>query len=172
MSWESIDGIIWVALAGSGSGILTAVILILLLRMKNAKKTHQNQFQTSFVFSGNLKQTTLLDAIQFLEIGRREGILHVYSGRRKGYLTFLKGQVVDAFVQGHNPTVQQVSGAGQLPAEIVDEQHAAIGLQLERRFVEAGVLIVNQVEGFQSQFAANDDVGTMDAHPALIGRAR
>jgi hypothetical protein len=97
MSWESIDGIIWVALAGSGSGILTAVILILLLRMKNAKKTHQNQFQTSFVFSGNLKQTTLLDAIQFLEIGRREGILHVYSGRRKGYLTFLKGQVVDAF---------------------------------------------------------------------------
>lgn len=97
MSWESIDGIIWVALAGLGSGILTAVILILLLRMKNAKKTHQNQFQTSFVFSGNLKQTTLLDAIQFLEIGRREGILHVYSGRRKGYLTFLKGQVVDAF---------------------------------------------------------------------------
>lgn len=97
MSWESIEGIIWVAIAGSGSGILSAVILILLLRMKHSKKTHQGQFQTSFVFSGNLKQTTLLDAIQFLEIGRREGILHVYSGRRKGYLTFLKGQVVDAF---------------------------------------------------------------------------
>ncbi len=97
MSWESIEGIIWVAIAGSGSGVLTAVILILLLRMKHSKKTHQGQFQTSFVFSGNLKQTTLLDAIQFLEIGRREGILHVYSGRRKGYLTFIKGQVVDAF---------------------------------------------------------------------------
>ncbi len=97
MSWESIEGIIWVAIAGLGSGILTAVILILLIRMKHAKKTQQNQFQTSFVFSGNLKQTTLLDAIQFLEIGRREGILHVYSGRRKGYLTFFKGQVIDAF---------------------------------------------------------------------------
>ena len=97
MSWESVEGIIWVAIAGLGSGVLSAVILILLIRMKNAKKTHQTQFQTSFVFSGNLKQTTLLDAIQFLEIGRREGILHVYSGRRKGYLTFLKGQVVDAF---------------------------------------------------------------------------
>ncbi len=97
MSWESIEGIIWVAVAGLGSGVLSAVILILLLRMKYAKKTHQNQYQTSFVFSGNLKQTTLLDAIQFLEIGRREGILHIYSGRRKGYLTFLKGQVVDAF---------------------------------------------------------------------------
>ncbi|NLL14038.1 MAG: DUF4388 domain-containing protein [Fibrobacter sp.] len=97
MSWESVEGIIWVAIAGLGSGVLSAVILILLIRMKHAKKTHQTQFQTSFVFSGNLKQTTLLDAIQFLEIGRREGILHVYSGRRKGYLTFLKGQVVDAF---------------------------------------------------------------------------
>lgn len=97
MSWESVEGIIWVAIAGLGSGVLSTVILILLIRMKHAKKTHQTQFQTSFVFSGNLKQTTLLDAIQFLEIGRREGILHVYSGRRKGYLTFLKGQVVDAF---------------------------------------------------------------------------
>lgn len=97
MSWESIEGIIWVAIAGLGSGVLTAVILILLIRMNHSKKTQQNQFQTSFVFSGNLKQTSLLDAIQFLEIGRREGILHVYSGRRKGYLTFLKGQVVDAF---------------------------------------------------------------------------
>ncbi len=97
MNWESIEGVIWIAVAGLGSGILSAVILILLLRLKRAKKTHQGQYQTSFVFSGNLKQTTLLDAIQFLEIGRREGILHIYSGRRKGYLTFLKGQVVDAF---------------------------------------------------------------------------
>ena len=96
MSWESVEGIIWVAIAGLGSGVLSAVILILLIRMKHAKNS-STQFQTSFVFSGNLKQTTLLDAIQFLEIGRREGILHVYSGRRKGYLTFLKGQVVDAF---------------------------------------------------------------------------
>ncbi|HEX3019329.1 MAG TPA: DUF4388 domain-containing protein [Chitinispirillaceae bacterium] len=97
MNLESINGIAWVATAGLASGILSAVILILVLRSKHAKKTHQGQFQTSFVFSGNLKQTTLLDAIQFLEIGRREGILHIFSGRRKGYLTFLKGQVVDAF---------------------------------------------------------------------------
>ncbi|KMQ52150.1 hypothetical protein CHISP_0831 [Chitinispirillum alkaliphilum] len=38
----------------------------------------------------------MLDAMQFLEIGRREGILHVYSGRRKGYLTFHKGKAIDA----------------------------------------------------------------------------
>ncbi len=52
---------------------------------------------TTFVFSGNLKQTNLLEAMQFLEIGRREGILHIYSGRRKGYLIFSDGQVIDAF---------------------------------------------------------------------------
>lgn len=97
MNWDSIEGVVWVAVAGLGSGILTAVILLLIFKLKSAKKTHPGQYQTSFVFSGNLKQTTLLDAIQFLEIGRREGILHIYSGRRKGYLTFLKGQVVDAF---------------------------------------------------------------------------
>lgn len=52
---------------------------------------------TSFLFSGNLKQTSIVDAIQFLEIGKREGILHIYSGRRKGYITFAKGKVIDAF---------------------------------------------------------------------------
>jgi len=57
----------------------------------------EQPYKTSFAFSGNLRQTPLLDAIQFLEIGRREGILHIYCGRRKGYLIFVKGQVVDAF---------------------------------------------------------------------------
>ena len=52
---------------------------------------------TAFVFSGSLRQTSLLEAVQFLEIGGREGILHVYSGRRKGYLIFSKGKVIDAF---------------------------------------------------------------------------
>ena len=57
----------------------------------------EEKYKTTFAFQGNLRQTNLLDAIQFLEIGRREGILHVYCGRRKGYLIFVKGQVVDAF---------------------------------------------------------------------------
>ncbi|HLV31560.1 MAG TPA: DUF4388 domain-containing protein [Chitinispirillaceae bacterium] len=98
MNWQ---GLIYVVVAGLGSGILGAVILILLFR-KKTKKKNSGQYNTSFVFSGNLAQTTLLDAIQFLEIGRREGILHIYSGRRKGYLTFCKGQVVDGFYRNEN----------------------------------------------------------------------
>jgi hypothetical protein len=57
----------------------------------------EEHYKTSFAFSGNLKQTPLIDAIQFLEIGRREGILHIYCGRRKGYLIFKEGHVMDAF---------------------------------------------------------------------------
>jgi len=52
---------------------------------------------TRYAFAGNLKQTSLLDAVQFLELGRREGVLHIYSGRRKGYLSFCGGRVIDAF---------------------------------------------------------------------------
>jgi hypothetical protein len=78
-------------------GIGTALVIVLAIRASRDKKQSHGQYLTTFVFSGNLKQTTLLDAIQFLEIGQREGILHIYSGRRKGYLTFVKGQVVDAF---------------------------------------------------------------------------
>ncbi|MCX7726441.1 MAG: DUF4388 domain-containing protein [Chitinispirillaceae bacterium] len=78
-------------------GIVSALSVVFFLKVSQRKRVHQGQAMTTFVFSGNLKQTSLLDAIQFLEIGQREGILHIYSGRRKGYLTFVKGQVVDAF---------------------------------------------------------------------------
>jgi hypothetical protein len=82
---------------GFGCGVGAALIIVLTIRSSREKQRTQGQYLTTFVFSGNLKQTSLLDAIQFLEIGQREGILHIYSGRRKGYLTFVKGQVVDAF---------------------------------------------------------------------------
>ncbi len=93
-----IDAQVWVMLGGVIPGLAVGVSLFLLLRSRiqdeNELDTVKN---TTFVFSGNLKQTNLLEAIQFLEIGRREGILHVYCGRRKGYLIFSVGQVIDAF---------------------------------------------------------------------------
>jgi hypothetical protein len=90
--------IVLTAAAGLGSGAIAGVGLTLIIGMLIRRKAPgHSQYATSFVFSGNLKQTNLLDAIQFLEIGRREGILHIYSGRRKGYLTFVNGKVVDAF---------------------------------------------------------------------------
>jgi hypothetical protein len=89
---------VWVLVTGLLCGA-AAASLIILLREKRRRSSAEwtGQSNTSFVFSGNLKHTSLLDAIQFLEIGQREGVLHIYSGRRKGYLTFIKGQVVDGF---------------------------------------------------------------------------
>jgi hypothetical protein len=92
-----LDGNAWIAVSGLAGGLASGFTGFYFFRRQRSKKLPQGQYNTSFVFSGNLKQTSLLDAIQFLELGRREGILHIYSGRRKGYLTFVKGQVVDAF---------------------------------------------------------------------------
>jgi hypothetical protein len=86
-----------VTVSAFSAGVLCSAGVLIVNTLKRKKKASQQNYSTSFVFSGNLKQTTLLDAIQFLEIGRRDGILHIFSGRRKGYLTFVKGKVVDAF---------------------------------------------------------------------------
>jgi hypothetical protein len=90
-------GIVGIAATGLASGLLVGSIGVYFVRRFRSEKKASNQFTTRFMYSGNLKQTNLLDAIQFLEIGRREGILHLYIGRRKGYVTFVGGSIVDAF---------------------------------------------------------------------------
>ena len=93
-----MDNMIFLAAAGFSGGIVSAAGIVLGAKVLTKEKfLEDSPYKTSFAFSGNLKQTPLLDAIQFLEIGRREGILHVYCGRRKGYLIFKDGQVADAF---------------------------------------------------------------------------
>jgi hypothetical protein len=89
---------IWALIIGLLTGIAAAgLIMFLRERKRRASAEWSGRSSTTFAFSGNLKHTSLLDAIQFLEIGQREGVLHIYSGRRKGYLTFYKGQVIDGF---------------------------------------------------------------------------
>ncbi len=90
-------GQVWIVLAGLFAGAAAGALVVVAPWRKTALDPSADNKNTSFIFSGNLKQTNLLEAIQFLEIGRREGILHVYSGRRKGYLIFSSGQVIDAF---------------------------------------------------------------------------
>lgn len=79
--------------AGAAGGSAVMAVLTFL----KSRKSPRQQRHTTFLFSGNLKQTSIVDAIQFLEIGKREGILHIYCGRRKGYITFSRGRVIDAF---------------------------------------------------------------------------
>jgi hypothetical protein len=90
------DGI---AAGGLVAGLILGIVAVVLLRRRRVVLRTEQQFSTRFMYSGNLGQTNLLDAIQFLEIGNREGILHLYEGRNKGYLVFLDGHIIDAFFQ-------------------------------------------------------------------------
>lgn len=91
-----------IIITGFIAGIIISLLSAFYLRSRKTKREVSDELKnTSFVFSGNLKQTNLLEAIQFLEIGMREGILHIYSGRRKGYLIFSKGTVIDAFYRNN-----------------------------------------------------------------------
>jgi hypothetical protein len=94
----TMDNPVILAIAGFLAGAVAGVAVALLKRaLTKEKMPEEENYKTTFSFSGNLKQTPLLDAIQFLEMGRREGILHIYCGRRKGYLIFKDGKVADAF---------------------------------------------------------------------------
>ena len=84
---------------GFAAGLAVGILTVILLRRRRAVLHTEQQFTTRFMYSGNLKQTNLLDAIQFLEIGRREGILQIYDGKNKGYLAFSGGRIIDAFFQ-------------------------------------------------------------------------
>jgi hypothetical protein len=78
-------------------GALIATAIIFVRKLTKTTRQLPQGYQTSFIYSGNLKQTSIVDAIQLLEIGKREGVLHIFHGRRKGYIVFSKGTVIDAF---------------------------------------------------------------------------
>ncbi len=91
-----------IIITGFIAGIIISLFSAFYLQSRKTKRNvSEEPKNTTFVFSGTLKQTNLLEAIQFLEIGMREGILHIYSGRRKGYLIFSKGTVIDAFYRNN-----------------------------------------------------------------------
>ena len=79
-----------------------------------------------------------------------------------------QAQVVVPLLQGHDPAVQAVRRAQPLAAEIVDHQRAAVALHLQRRFADARLLVDGDFQAFHRQFAADDDRGPADAHPAMV----
>lgn len=83
--------------AGIVGGGVAALGLHGVYRVVKSTRKPIRSANTSFIYSGNLKQTSIVDAIQLLEIGKREGVLHIYHGRRKGYIAFRTGAVIDAF---------------------------------------------------------------------------
>ena len=81
-------------------------------------------------------------------------------------------QEVDPALERHDPAVQQVARRNPLAAEVVDDEHAAVGLQLDRRLVELGDRVERQVQHLERQLAADHDHRPPDLLPPLIARWR
>ena len=64
--------------------------------------------------------------------------------------------------------MSRLRGADELAAEVVDDEAAAEGLDVERRLVEVAGGVVAEVEHFEGKFAAGDDEGPAAGNPAGI----
>ena len=80
----------------------------------------------------------------------------------------MQRQVIDAVLQRDNPAVQQVARAHLLAAKVVDQQDAAVGLDLKRRFIIFERIVKHQIQTSQGQLAARHNEWAFDTHPARI----
>ncbi len=80
----------------------------------------------------------------------------------------MEGQVIRAFLQGHDPSVQQIPWSSLLATEVVDQQHAPVCLHLQRGLIVAASLLVDQVEFLEQHLTAYSDNWTANPDPALV----
>lgn len=87
------------------AGILCGLSLYPLFRsiVKAAKKRvalRQEEMrlkETSFILSGTFEDNQFVASIETLIKQKRQGVLHLFLGRRKGYLLFRDGSVIDVY---------------------------------------------------------------------------
>src|SRR5439155_710100 len=63
---------------------------------------------------------------------------------------------VDSLFQRQNPPVQQVARTDDLSTEVVDQEHAAIRLDVQRGGVEIARRVVPQIEHVEREFPGGD----------------
>src|SRR5262245_24976204 len=78
--------------------------------------------------------------------------------------------MIDAVLEWIDPAVEQLPRFDALAAEIVEQEGAAVRLQMQRRFVVAAALAIGEIESLQGQIATDDDEGTPHAYPPAIDR--
>ena len=118
---------------------------------------------------GNAAQERLVGQRRGIEVGR-EHRQHVE--RHLELLAGVQGQDSRPRLERHDPPVEQIVGPDALAAEVVHQEHAAVGPQLQRRLVEPRDRVEGQVELIERELAADHDDGPPDAHPAAIARRR
>ena len=88
------------------------------------------------------------------------------------FLPVAKVEIVVATFERDDPAVEQFGGVDPLAAEVVDQQAAAVALELDRGFADVGGGVVANFEVVHRQFAADDDGGPVNLHPAHVGMGR
>jgi len=63
---------------------------------------------------------------------------------------------------------QELDGRHLLASEIVDDQRAAVSFELQRRFVNLRVFVVDELEAVTCEFATGPDHRPADLHPATV----
>ena len=77
-------------------------------------------------------------------------------------------RIVDAAFEWHDPAIEQVGGADELTAEVVDDEAAAEGLYVQGRLVIVAVGVIAEVEHIERELAAGDDERPAARNPAGI----
>ena len=118
-----------------------------------------------FDFVANAAQKRLVYQIFGGQIGRKD---EQNFERHFDFAPCVHGEEVYPLFHGHNPAVEQVVRPNLLAAEVVYQEHAAVGFHLEGGFVILGVVVVAQFQPVQRQLTADHDGRAADANPTAV----
>ena len=93
---------------------------------------------TDFDFVPNPPQEGVVAQVARIEV---RGENHQLLERNRKFLASGQGDIVNAIFERQDPAVEQVSRRDDLAAEVVDHEHAAVGLHLQRSDIEVARLI-------------------------------
>ena len=102
------------------------------------------------------------------DIGIKVGRDHQHLPER--YFQLLagsQGQVIYFVFQGNDPSIQKLVRFHGLTPAIIQQERAAVGLQVQRRLMVTEPGIITEIQVFESEFAADHNERAFDAHPAL-----
>ncbi len=82
-----------------GISILPVLALIVQVfqRKKLLKREQERLKNTTFILSGSIEKQQLIPHVKSLCKLERQGVLHILTGRRKGYMLFRNGAIIDGF---------------------------------------------------------------------------
>lgn len=116
----------------------------------------------------NSTQKRVVDKVFWLEIGAEDDQLIEWD---LNFLSVAHRQVVVAFFERYDPSIEQFVDTHSLTSEVVDQQNAAIAFELQRRIANIGIFIEVNLQHFHGQFTAGDNGRSANSNPSIVDRA-